>query len=276
MLTHFSAARPRCFALLAVLAAACSRSAPVSSPAPTGSVPAPARQSTSVTDGESLIRAMHDRYADKWYQTMTFVQKTTITRGTQSPIVQTWYESLALPGKLRIDVGNPGVGNGTLFRGDSIYFFSGGKVARADTGFNELLVLGFDVYGQPPEQTISILRHLGYQLSRLHTDDLEGKPVYVVGASSRYDSTSKQFWIERDRLLFLKAGEKNAGGQQSDVRFTDYAPAGNGWIARQVWQIVNGNPRLHEEYSDIKTDVPLDPALFDPTHWSTAKHWVKP
>jgi hypothetical protein len=26
-------------------------------------------------DGEELIRQMHDRYAGKWYRTLTFVQK---------------------------------------------------------------------------------------------------------------------------------------------------------------------------------------------------------
>ena len=273
MLKRFATVAPSCLLLIVVVAAGCSRTSQVSSPA--SSAPLPAR-AISITDGESLIRAMHERYADRWYRTMTFVQKTTITRPTQSPIVQTWHESLSLPGKLRIDVGSLEGGNGTLFRGDSTYALSGGKIVRADTGFNELLVLGFDVYTQPPEQTISILRHLGYQLSRLHSDDLNGKPVYVVGATSRYDSTSKQFWIERDRLLFVKAGERTSSGQQSDVRFMDYAPAGRGWIARQVRQLVGGNPRVLEEYSDIKADVVLDPNLFEPKQWLTATHWMKP
>jgi hypothetical protein len=254
-----------------MLVGACGRSAPVSSPAPA----VPAAQTVAITDGESLIRAMHDRYDGKWYRTMTFVQKTTITRASQTPMVQTWYEAMSLPGKLRIDVGDPALGNGTLFRGDSIYSLSDGRIARADTGFNELLVLGFDVYDQPPEQTISILRHLGFQLSRLHTTDLDGKSVYVVGATSRSDSTSKQFWVDRDRLLFVKLAEKRPNGQQVDLRFTDYAPAGNGWIARQVVQMINGSPRVREDYSDIKFDVPLDPALFDPKQWKTVKHWAK-
>ena len=260
---------------LAVVATGCSHAAPASSP--TTTVPAPAAErSISITDGESLIRAMHQRYASTWYHTATFTQRTTITRGQQSPIVQTWYEALSLPGKLRIDVGNPDGGNGTLFRNDSTYFMSAGRIARADTGFNELLVLGFDVYTQPPEQTISILRHLGYQLSRLHSNDLNGRSVYVVGATSKYDSTSKQFWIERDRLLFVRGEEKTSSGQQNDVRFMDYVPAGTGWMARQVWQYIGGSPRLHEEYSGIKTDVVLDPNLFEPKLWSTATHWLKP
>lgn len=252
---------------------ACSHGAPVSSPAPSGAEPA--RHAPAISDGESLIRAMHDRYAGKWYHTMTFVQRTTLSRQSQTPMVQTWYESMSLPGKLRIDVGNPELGNGTLFRADSTYSLSDGRVARADSGFNELLVLGFDVYTQPPDQTISILRHLGFQLSRMRTGDLDGKQVYIVGSASKLDSTSKQFWVEKDRLLFLRAEEKRPSGQQSDLRFIDYAPAGDGWIARQVVQLINGSPRVHEEYSDIRVDVPLDSALFDPRQWKTARHWAK-
>jgi hypothetical protein len=257
--------------LLTALVGGCGRSAQVSSPAP----PIPATQAVAITDGESLIRAMHERYAGNWYRTLTFVQKTTITRASQTPMVQTWYEAMSLPGKLRIDVGDPALGNGTLFRGDSTYSLSDGRIARADTGFNELLVLGFDVYTQPAEETISILRHLGFQLSRMHTADLDGKSVYVVGATSRNDSTSKQFWIDRDRLLFVKLAERRANGQQVDLRFADYVPAGNGWIARTVVQMINGSPRVREDYTDIKADVPLDPALFDPKQWKTVRHWTK-
>jgi hypothetical protein len=273
MLTCFRGSALRALAVVAVAAAGCSRPAPVSSPVPGQ---APVRQTTAITDGESVIRAMYERYQNKWYRTLTFRQTTTMTRGTTAPSTQTWYEALSLPGRLRIDFGNPESGSGVLFRNDSIYNIAAGKITSADTGFNPLLVLGFDVYAQPPEQTISILRHLGYQMSRMHTASIDGKPAYVIGATTTLDSTSKQFWIERDRLLFVRSREKNSAGLQSDIRFTDYVPAGNGWVARQVWQSVGGTPRLHEGYADIKSDVTLDPALFDPKQWSTVKHWTKP
>lgn len=263
----------RFIALAMVVTTGCSHPAPVPGPVPG---PAPARQSTPITDGEGVVRAMYQRYQNMWYRTLTFRQTTTITRGTATPSTQTWYEALSLPGHLRIDFGNPEAGNGVLYRSDSSYNIASGKITSADTGFNPLLVLGFDVYEQPPEQTISILRHLGYQMSRMHTTSLDGKSVYVVGATSNSDSTSRQFWIDRDRLLFVRSRERNPGGQQSDIRFTDYVPAGTGWVARQVWQTLGGTPRLHESYADIKADAPLDSALFDPRQWSTVKHWTKP
>ncbi len=243
---------------------------------PPGSSGTGAAQTITISDGESLIRAMHARYDGKWYRTATFSQRTTTVVGAgRAPTVQTWYETMSLPGKLRIDVNDPAAGNGFLYRADSVYQMSGGRVATATRGFNPLLLLGFDVYTQPPEQTISVLRYLGFQLSRMRTDNFEGKPVYVVGAASRNDTTSKQFWIERDRLVFVRSLEKNARGQEEEYRFTNYVRANQGWIAKEVWQVIDGEGRVHEEYSTVTFDPVIDPALFDPRQWSTAKHWVK-
>jgi hypothetical protein len=261
-------------AVLALLVSGCGRQVQVSSPPATP--PAATSAAIDIRDGESLVRAMHARYADKWYRTLTFVQKTTLIGSSGVPTVQTWYEAMSLPGRLRIDYGNPEAGNGLLFRADSNYQFSGGRLGRTAAGWNELLVLGFDVYAQPPDVTISVLRNIGFNMSRLRTDNLDGKAVYVVGATSRNDSTSKQFWVEREHLLFVRLQERQASGRQSDIRFGDYVPAGNGWVARQVFQVIDGRLRLREDYTNVKADVPLDPALFDPKQWSTVKHWTKP
>ena len=58
-----------------------------------------------VQSGEALIRAMHDRYATSWYKSVTFTQKSTTYNPDGSTKVETWYEALLLPGKLRIDIG---------------------------------------------------------------------------------------------------------------------------------------------------------------------------
>src|SRR5439155_16548307 len=72
--------------LVVAIAAGCGKPAPVSTPAPG---PAPAAQPIDITDGESLIRAMYERYQSKWYRTMTFVQTTTTTRPGTPPQIQT-------------------------------------------------------------------------------------------------------------------------------------------------------------------------------------------
>ena len=75
-------------------------------------------------NGEELIREMHQRYAGKWYSTLTFIQKTTQASGT----VETWYEALHLPGFLRIDIAPLDSGKAIIFRNDSIYQLNQGKI----------------------------------------------------------------------------------------------------------------------------------------------------
>ena len=85
---------------------------------------------------------------------------------------------------------------------------------------------------------------------------------------------AKQFWIERDRLLFVRMLQNTRRGH-ADIRFDDYAPAGHGWIAKRVEQIVNGKRTLLEEYTDVRTDVSLKPELFDPQQWASVAHWTR-
>jgi hypothetical protein len=257
---------------LIVFGAACHHAQPAAKPAP-----APPRQTapnpTAITSGPTLIQAMHERHSANWYRTLTFKQKTTLGLPSGGEIVQTWYEAAHLPGRLRIDTDLRSK-SGTLFARDTIYSFNGGKLVRADSGLNELLVLGFDVYTQAPARTQAQLRRMGFDLSRFHESTWQGTPVYVVGAA-RGDSTSKQFWVDRERLLFVRMIEQTAQGR-SDTRFNDYAQHGGGWVAAEVVQNVNGKRRILEQYSEIHTGVTLSDGLFDPRQWSTAPHWVSP
>lgn len=258
-------------AVLAFAASACSRAVQVGSPSPD------AAAAPSITSGVDVVRAMHDRYAGKWYRNVTFAQKTTIFTPSGGQLVQSWVESGQFPGKLRIDVlsaGSPVGRDGFLFANDSVYRFSSGKLVSADTGHNELLTLGFDVYAEPVATSEALLRKEGFDLAKLSDGTWEGKPVWIVGAAAG-DSTHKQFWIEKDRLLFVRMLEPR-GTALVDVRFGNYVAFGGAWVAEQVDQLVNGKPRIREEYSDVKVNVTLDPALFDPAHWGTATHWYKP
>jgi hypothetical protein len=262
-------------ALLITAMAACGgRQAQVSSPA-AGSAPAPA-QSISVNDGESLIRAMHARYLGRWYKDITFNQTTTLMGPTGQLTDQLWYVAIAAPGKQRIDYVNPDLGNGILQRSDSTYIFSGGRAARATAAWNDLLLLTQDVYMQPPEVTISILRSLGYQLSRLRVGSFDGRTAYIVGSTSQADSSSKQFWVERERMMLVRIRERRAEGAYSDIRVGDFVKVGDGFIARQTFQYQNGVPRLHQQVANAKVDTPLDPDLFEPKLFASVKHWSKP
>ena len=215
---------------------------------------------------------MHAEYPD-WYRTLTFKQKTTLVAPSGGEIHQTWYEAASLPGLLRID-SDLASKSGTLFARDSIFVFSQGKQVSAQAGLNELLVLGFDAYRQSPARTEAQLRSLGFDLARFHDDVWQGKPVFVVGAL-RGDTASKQFWIDKATLLFVRVLERGSQGRV-DIRFNKYQRAGAGWVATEVVQLVNGTRRLLEEYTDVRANVPLPDAMFEPKQWATVRHWSVP
>jgi hypothetical protein len=259
-------------AILAAVAA-CGGSTQVSSPA-NGTTPAP--RSVSITDGESVIRAMNAKYAGRWPKTGTYIQSVELlgaaaARGSD----QTWYDAVSLPGRLRIDYVNPDLGNGLLYNGDSSFQFANGHMVRSGSGWNDLLLMTQDVYLQPPELTASILRGMGVQVSKIHTSSFLEKSVYVIGAGANQDSASKQFWIERDRLVLVRVREKRADGQFTDIHLGQFIPFGQGLIAREVYQMLNSQPRVHQHVSNVTADPVLDPALFDPAKFATVKHWSK-
>ena len=136
----------------------------------------------SPPSGREIIHAMHDRYAGKWYHTLTFVQQNTATRRGGVKERSVWREYAALPGRLRIEFEPADSGKGVLFVSDSQYAMDADTVASATAFVHPLMVLGFDVYFDPVERTVTRLEGLRFDLAMVHEDTWEGRPVWVVGA----------------------------------------------------------------------------------------------
>lgn len=228
-----------------------------------------------IRSGDSLLRAMHDRYQSSWYQTVTFTQKSTTYKPDGTSSVETWYEAASVPGKLRIDIGPPADGKGYVLVDGDVSIIKDNKVAGTRHSVNMLLVLGFDVNRQDPETTIKVVKGEGYDLSKLHEDTWEGKPAYVVGADQG-DLKSKQFWVAKDTLLFVRVIEPAQGepGKLDDIRFTNYRPLAGAWIAAGVEVWSEGKKVFSEDYTDIQANVKLAPGVFDPQQFATT-HWEK-
>jgi outer membrane lipoprotein-sorting protein len=222
-------------------------------------------------NGEELIAQMRERYAGKWYRTLTFTQKTTLPDGK----VETWYEALELPGKLRIDVAPLDSMKTILFRNDSVYAFEQGKLKEAKPLVHPLMVLGFDVYEAPVSEIVGKLRGLNFDLSKLHQTTWQGRPTYVVGAEAG-DTVRPQFWIDAERLYFVRSLEpsKKNPGVTNDTRFGKYIPLAGGWVEMEVLFLTNGQQKVKEEYSNARANVKLDSSIFDPSTWK-APGWVK-
>ena len=228
-----------------------------------------------IRDGETLLRAMHGRYQNNWYETLTFTQKSTTHNDDGTDKSEIWHEAMLLPGNLRIDIGPPADGNGMLVANGALTSFQNGKASDPHPFVHMLLVLGFDVFRQPTQATVDQIKGQGFDLTKLREDSWDGESVYVVGAD-KGDLKSKQFWVEKKRLLFVRmiAPDRRDAAKTADSRFADYRQLPVGWVAARVEFFVAGKNVFTEEYSEIQTNPKLDPAIFDRRQFNS-QHWEK-
>jgi hypothetical protein len=99
-------------------------------------------------------------------------------------------------------------------------------------------------------------------------DSWDGRPVYVVGARAG-DLRTRQFWVDKERLVFVRLLEpgRRDTTRINDIQFNKYQPVGPAWVSAEVAFLENGRRVWLEEYTEIKTDVPLAPRLFDASKW---------
>jgi hypothetical protein len=221
-----------------------------------------------IKNGEELITAMHKRYAGKWYKTLTFVQKTTTYKPDGTSSVETWYEAMSLPGSLRIDIDPLEKGNGILFTGGKVHSFRDGKLAGGRPFVHPLMVLGFDVYGQPVATTIEQVKGISIDLATMHEAKWQGRDVYVVGAKEG-DLTAPQVWVDKKNLYFVRLFERVGKEKKNiqEVQFNKYQKVKGGWVAPEVVFFVDGRKTIMEEYTDMQGDVELNADLWNPEKW---------
>jgi outer membrane lipoprotein-sorting protein len=221
--------------------------------------------------GNEVLSAMKKKYDGKWYKTLTFEQKTTNYKPDGTSEAHTWYEALSVPGKLRIDMTPMEKGDGVIFADAKIYSFRDGKLANSRDFVHPLLVLGFDVYGQPVETTSAQLKGLGIDMSIVHEEPWQGKTAIVVGAKQG-DLTTPQFWIDKKDLVFVRLFQVGGRDKKSvqETQFNAYQKAkGGGWVSAEVKFFVDGKIATTEEYTKIQTGKTLSPDLWDPAKWMT-------
>ena len=231
-------------------------------------------QAARIKTAEDLIAAMRKKYANTWYKNTIFKQVTTDIDKDGSKKEAIWYEAISMPGRLRIDFDPVRDGNGILFANDKIYTFKDGKLANSRALIHPLVLLAFDVYFLPVDQTVAKLKQLKFDLATLHEDTWQGRPVYIVGAKAG-DMHSPQFWIDKQRLYFVRMFRPTGkdGVLTSETQFNKYERLGGGWIAPEVIFMIDGKTTTTEAYSEMRANVDLDNGLFDPTKWTTAKPW---
>jgi hypothetical protein len=252
----------------AALAAACARQP---SPGAAGAAPAPAAEPQApVASASELVERMRARYEGKWYRTMTFLQNNTLYKTGGGEEKSQWMEYLAVPGRLRIDYLSMGNRSGILVVDDTFYAFDNGRQVSAVKRIHPLLLLAADVYALPSAVTLRRLDSLGIDTARFRTAEWRGRPAYVVGAAPG-DTTASQFWISADSLLVVRVIETRQAGARTvstDYHFNRYTDVGGYPVAVEVVMHRDGRPVFKEEYADVKVNVELPDALFDPARWS--------
>jgi outer membrane lipoprotein-sorting protein len=235
------------------------------------SVAVPAN-SQEIRDGAALLTAMHDRYKDSWYESVVFKENAITLNPDGTSTTEVWDEALELPGKLRINRGPSSEGNGFVFVDGTLTTFQKGKATGPRPYVHMLLVLGFDVYRQDPKTTIDQTKAQGFDLTQIHEEKWDGQDVYVVGAV-KGDLKSKQFWIEKKRLLFVRLidPDEHDATKTHDTRFRDYRKLSTGWISARVEFYTDSKNAFNEDYFDIKANAKFDPALFDPTKFNETR-----
>lgn len=224
-------------------------------------------------NGEDLIKKMHSKYFGRWYRTFTFVQTTEIYRNDSLIRTATWYEAAHFPYRFRIDLGDPKDGNAVIYLEDSTYRFQEHNLKTVTAGTNPFTFLLGGMYAVPLDSALSRFKHQGYDLSKMYSTTLDGRKVFVVGATSAADSLSNQFWVDSEHYYIVRTIDSD-NGTRFDAKTSGHVQLNNGWSETRVVIYVNGKLRQIEKYADLRADVSLDDRLFDPKHFGEW-HWFK-
>lgn len=209
---------------------------------------ADAQEVNDAPNGRAVIKQMHKRYKNKWYQRLTFTQQTIFYNKGEVEREETWYEAISLPEGLAIKFGDINSGNGITFKSDSQFVWRDDKIVSKTSSVHELLVLGFSVYFDTPEKTIAKLEQSGYDFDHFEIDVKEnGGTEFVIGDPGRC-----RFWIDTKNFLFTRLQRTDKAGNIIETKFNNYQRTGKGWLATEVVFLKNGKPLMTERYKDIK------------------------
>jgi hypothetical protein len=207
--------------------------------------------------GLEVLRQVHSRYAATRFKTLTFTQRTTFPDGR----IEWWYEAEAIPGRARVDVAPLANKNMQIYRYDSAYVFRNGELSQRSQGLAATMWVLMDIYSIPPEETAAALGRRGFDFTKVHEREHNGRPVIVVGALAG-DSTSAQFWLDKEHLYAVRLTTSRGGKRVTE--FGKHVFMGGGWVETEIRAYaVNGQLNLLEEYFDVRVNVDLPPNLFD-------------
>jgi hypothetical protein len=252
--------------VLLAVAACKSKSGGPAAPAPE---PVVAR-ATAINTSSRLINEMHDRYAGKWYKTLTFQQTNTFYSGGREQKSQ-WVQRLQVPGRLRIDFMPLSSKSGLLIQNNRVTTFDNGRRVDTRRSIQPVLTLTGDVYAIPATVTLRRLDSLGVDLDKFHEERWDGRRVYVMGAE-KGDMESNQIWVDADKLLLLRFIQRDKRGDRiivTDTRVSDYREVDGYDVAFEFTSYRDGKVFFKEKYENLKVNALIVPVFFVQSRWSS-------
>ena len=223
-----------------------------------------------ITSGSELLKAMHDRYDGKYVRTLSFLQNNTSYTPTGQERKSQWYEHLEVPGKLRIAFLPATQKSGLVMVNNKIATFDNGIRVDFRPSINPLLLLTSDVYVSPLTSVARDLDSLHVDTDIIRSDEWDGQPVYVVGAKAG-DTTTNQFWVDKDNLRLVRFIQSQKAGDRtivSDTRVKSYKEIEGFDIPTEFLVIRNGRPVWREEYANVRVNEDFPAGTFDQARWN--------
>jgi 7-cyano-7-deazaguanine synthase in queuosine biosynthesis len=112
---------------------------------------------------------------------------------------------------------------------------------------------------------LSQMKSFGFDPGKFHEDLWKGKSVYVIGASKGEDSTS-QIWIEKEHYNIVRM-IKFENNRKEEAQFEGHIKLDGGYSETLVRFYINNKLVQVEKYHDLKANIPIDPAIFDPVNF---------
>lgn len=212
--------------------------------------------------GEQYVKAMHARYKDSWFRTLSFTQETEIYKNDSLLRKSTWYEMARFPFELRIDVDTLNGGNRTVYKKDSTYRIRKNKIQAVTADPNPFIFFLGGMYMLPKDSVMAHLTQNGYDLLLGAVTDWQGRKTLVIGAGNDKDTTRNQFWVDAEHLYIVRVILKS-GTALLDVHLSGHVKLRKGWSETLVKFYRDGHLLQVEKYSNLQPDVVLPDAIFD-------------
>lgn len=214
-----------------------------------------------------LIDDLIKTYGGKWPKTISFTQNTYIYTDT-SKVYQRWYEIGIFPDYFRIDFDKE-KGNSVIFNGDKQFRFNNHQLTRTSTNNNPLIYLVGGMYFDSASDVKKNLTAMGVDVTRERKDTWKGKKVRIIGQADQ-----SQLWYDAEHLYLVRFKQKVNNQITMDFDFYGHQNINGNWHETRIDFYQNGKLTQEEIYSDYKTNIEVNPAVFDPNQFGKV-HWLR-